>query len=263
MRLRPWRHWNYETIVCGFRGHVTPAEAVARLRQKDSGLGVDLSGGRRLARCLRCDAWIHTRVPEEPPLDTLPDLTRLDVPRRGTPLRDAIVLRLIAIDRGIHAVLFGALAAVLIWLDIRLDALRPQAASLLRSINEALSNTGPASSRSFLVKQLDRFLHLRRGTITILAATAVAYCVVEGVEAVGLWLERRWAEYLTAIATAGFLPFEVEELLKRITVFRIGALVVNVAILIYLVWKKRLFGVRGGPQAEEELDREALFGPPG
>ena len=85
---------------------------------------------------------------------------------------------------------------------------------------------------------------------------------LEGVEAVGLWRERRWAEYLTAVATAGFLPFEVHELIKRITVLRVGALVVNVAILAWLVWRKRLFGVRGGPKDEERPDPAELFAAP-
>src|ERR671933_830650 len=46
---------------------------------------------------------------------------------------------------------------------------------------------------------------LHRGTLGVLLGTSVAYCVVEGVEAGGLGRERRWAEYLTAAATAGFL----------------------------------------------------------
>ena len=87
--------------------------------------------------------------------------------------------------------------------------------------------------------------------------------MVEGSEAVGLWLEKRWAEYLTAVATAGFLPFEIRELIDRITALRVVAFVVNVAILMYLVWAKRLFGIRGGAKADEraDADREALFGP--
>jgi uncharacterized membrane protein (DUF2068 family) len=81
----------------------------------------------------------------------------------------------------------------------------------------------------------------------VLTVTATVYAVVEGVEAVGLWFERRWAEYLTALATAGFLPFEVRELIRRVTVVRVGALVVNLAVLAWLVWRKRLFGI--GPAA--------------
>ncbi len=70
-------------------------------------------------------------------------------------------------------------------------------------------------------------------------------------------------EYLTAVATAGFLPFEVHELLVRVSAFRIGALVVNVAILVYLVYAKRLFGARGGMNAlQEQIDWDAVLTPP-
>jgi uncharacterized membrane protein (DUF2068 family) len=237
---------------------VTPAAHVARLRPEDVELGVDLADGRRLARCLRCDVWIEFEPPEHPERETLPPLSELRMPRRGRPLREAIILRLIAIDRGVHSVIFGALAALLFALELNLGSLRGEAQ---RIIDEVTSQTGQGASQGFIVRELHRFLHVGKGTVTILAFTALAYCVVEGVEAVGLWRERRWAEYLTAIATAGFLPFEINELMKRVTVLRIGALVVNVAILVWLVWRKRLFGIRGGPQAEERPDPVELFGP--
>ena len=48
-----------------------------------------------------------------------------------------------------------------------------------------------------------------------LAGTAIAaYALLEGVEAAGLWLGRRWAEYLTFVATTIFVPYEVYELTK-------------------------------------------------
>jgi len=103
-----------------------------------------------------------------------------------------------------------------------------------------------------------------RTVLILLALVAVAYCVVEGVEAVGLWMQRRWAEYLTALATAGFLPLEIHEIAARVTVARIVTLIVNIAILLYLLWAKRLFGIRGGPKAEREegrIDPEEVFGP--
>jgi uncharacterized membrane protein (DUF2068 family) len=262
-RRREGQRWDRETFVCAFKGHATPAADVQRLRPEDAGLGVDLPDGRRLARCLRCDAWIQVMRPARPLAETLPALEALEVPRRGKALRDALILRLIAVDRAVHSILFGVLGAVLVYLELHLGPLRTKAQDLLSRLTGAASETGPGSSQSFIVRELQRFLHLRQHAILILAITAVAYCVVEGAEAVGLWLERRWAEYLTAIGTAGFLPFEIDELIKRVTVVRVLALVINVAILVYLVWKKRLFGVMGGPvEAEEEVDREAQFGPP-
>ncbi len=251
--------WHPETFVCARRGHITPAADVARLRPQDAGLGVDLPDGRRFVRCTRCDTWIDGHPPGEPKRDVLPPLQELPVPRRGRPLSDAIVLRLIAIDRGLHAVIFAALATLVILVDLNFASLRSEVQSLLSDVT---GQTGQGASQGVLVRELEKFLNVHKGTLTILFITAVVYAVVEGVEAVGLWRERRWAEYLTAVATAGFLPFEVHELMKRVTTLRIVALVLNLAILVWLVWRKRLFGIRGGPKEEERPDPSELFSPP-
>jgi uncharacterized membrane protein (DUF2068 family) len=70
---------------------------------------------------------------------------------------------------------------------------------------------------------------------------AVLYGLLEGVEGVGLIMRRRWAEYLVVLATSAFLPVEVSEVLHRPTPAKVGALVVNLAIVVYLAWRKRLF----------------------
>src|SRR5437016_2964191 len=114
--------WHPETFVCSRRGHVTPAALVERLRPEDAGLGVDLDDGRRMARCTRCDVWVATEPPEHPVRETLPSVDEIKLPRRGRELRDAIVLRLIAIDRGIHSVVFTALAIVLFLLETNLGS---------------------------------------------------------------------------------------------------------------------------------------------
>lgn len=58
-------------------------------------------------------------------------------------------------------------------------------------------------------------------------------------EGLGLWLGLRWAEYLTAIATASFLPLEVLGILHRLDLLRLGALVLNIAVVAYLVCRLR------------------------
>lgn len=54
-------------------------------------------------------------------------------------------------------------------------------------------------------------------------------------EGIGLWLEKRWAEYLTVILTGSFLPLEIYELTRRINVTRVTILVINVLIVAYLI----------------------------
>ena len=69
-------------------------------------------------------------------------------------------------------------------------------------------------------------------------------------ESVGLWLGQRWGEYFAMVATSIFLPWEVYDLTgKHLTWLQVAAFVINLLLVIYLVWTKRLFGVRGGKAA--------------
>ena len=240
--------WWYrpEVLVCGIRGHAAPVANAKATLPEHSALVATTTDGRRLARCLRCEAWIDA-PPEGATATVLAPLAELDLPRRGEPLRDAVIVRIIAVERAVHAVAF-TLAAVGLWLlEADLPGLQSTARRLTRGATGGLAGPGQVASRDIISRQLTRLLTLQRHTLLVLTVTATVYAVVEGVEAVGLWFERRWAEYLTALATAGFLPFEVRELIRRVTVVRVGALVVNLAVLAWLVWRKRLFGI--GPAA--------------
>jgi uncharacterized membrane protein (DUF2068 family) len=66
-------------------------------------------------------------------------------------------------------------------------------------------------------------------------AIAIGYGVLEAVEGYGLLRRRRWAEYLTVVATALLFIPEVDELLKHLTGLKVAALLINVLIVIYLV----------------------------
>ncbi len=254
MRVVP-RRWSNETWVCSLRGHVAPAAEVRELRPEDGELGVELTDGRRLARCLRCDVWLAGDAPDEDGPEHLPPHDELPRPRRGKSLEDAILLRIIAIERAIHSVGFTLLAIGLFLLEINLSSLQRFGAHLADQLGVAVADSGQQASRSFVARGFNDVLNLRQGEVRVLLATAVVYAVVEGIEAFGLWRERRWAEYLTAAATVGFLPFELIELAKKVTFFRVSALVVNLAVLAWLLWTKRLFGIRGGYEALEAAAR--------
>jgi hypothetical protein len=54
-----------------------------------------------------------------------------------------------------------------------------------------------------------------------------------------------------------FVPYEIDELTKSVTALKILALVINLAIVAYLLFSKRLFGLRGGGRAERaEYDED-------
>lgn len=254
-----------ETLVCAIRGHCTPAGGVARLEPEDAGFGIDLHPTWRISRCLRCDAWIGGPPPAPPERDRLPAFEELDLPRRGKALRQAVILRIISVERAVHSVVFAAIAILGFLLRSHLAGAQSAVRRYLESLAGTEAQTGRATNHSIVAREGTKFLHLRSGTLEVLIISAAVYAVIEGTEAVGLWYEKRWAEYLTAVATAGFLPFEVHELTKRLTVVRVGALVVNLAILIYLVRAKHLFGVgrhraEGGPPGA--LADRSVFSPP-
>ena len=58
-------------------------------------------------------------------------------------------------------------------------------------------------------------------------------CLIEGT---GLMLQKPWAEYLTVTLTTLALPWELFELARRPSWLRVGVLLVNLAVLFYLVW---------------------------
>lgn len=68
---------------------------------------------------------------------------------------------------------------------------------------------------------------------------ALIYAGLLLIEGVGLWLQKRWAEYLTSIATALFIPFEIYEIYEKATWVRFGALGINIFIVWYLVTRLR------------------------
>ena len=69
-----------------------------------------------------------------------------------------------------------------------------------------------------------------------LRIVTLAYAVVFATEGIGLWMQKRWAEWLTVIITASLIPLEVWELAHRPTFGIAAVLVANSAIVAYLAW---------------------------
>jgi uncharacterized membrane protein (DUF2068 family) len=62
-----------------------------------------------------------------------------------------------------------------------------------------------------------------------------AYAALGMTEGIGLYLEKVWAEYMTLVITASFLPWEIYEVFRHATAVRAGLLVVNVLVFFYLL----------------------------
>ena len=85
----------------------------------------------------------------------------------------------------------------------------------------------------------EKLSSLQPSQLKLVGILAFLYAVLFAVEGVGLWMSKRWAEYLTIIATSSFVPFEVYELIRHASWQRCATLGVNVIVVGYLVWKVR------------------------
>lgn len=91
------------------------------------------------------------------------------------------------------------------------------------------------NGHGFVVRALDSLLELGPRKFIAIGVAACAYATLFAVEGWGLWRGKRWAEYLTVIATASLIPFELWEVHRGFTWLKLGALVLNVVIVLYLI----------------------------
>ena len=247
-RYLPRFHW--ELLTCAGRGHLLVGTDVRDVTEDDR-VVVREQDGIRWHRCLRCDAWLPLAPPAEPVHTHMPPREQIDLPPRGRAMRDLIVLRLIAIDRAIHFVVLALLAVAVLLFANDQQHLRRLYDTALRAIDGV--NRGPLPAHHGLLGRVDEIFHANPTTLYVVAGGLGLYALIEGVEAVGLWMMKRWAEYLTFVATSAFLPYELRELIDAPSVFKVGAIIINLAVLAYLLFSKRLFGVRGGREEEERI----------
>jgi uncharacterized membrane protein (DUF2068 family) len=72
-----------------------------------------------------------------------------------------------------------------------------------------------------------------------LSALGAGYAALFLTEGTGLLFRKRWAEWLTIIATSSLMPLEVFELFKQFTAVRLFALLINAAVVVYLIYVVR------------------------
>jgi uncharacterized membrane protein (DUF2068 family) len=94
---------------------------------------------------------------------------------------------------------------------------------------------------------LERVAMINPHRLREISIAIFCYAALDIIEGTGLALEKTWAEYLTLILTASFLPWELFEILRHVTWLKIVLLAVNVLVVIYLI-----FHVQGRMRARAE-----------
>lgn len=135
-------------------------------------------------------------------------------------------IHFIAVEKMVKGFLLIAIAYKLLSL---LDSdVHPRATDFVNrhGINEA---------NKYVHSVLEKLVGVSSGQLVTFSVIALLYAGLLFTEGIGLWFQKRWAEYLTAISTALFIPVEIYEIYERFTWVRIAILVLNLFIVWYLV----------------------------
>lgn len=234
---------------CARRGHILAHVSDPGLADL-TGPIAGPSGGTDLLCCLRCGTWTATddlTVAEVLGTSETPvDLAELPLPARGAHGRRFGLLRLLAIERTIRGMLMALSGIAAYHVAAERGSILSRVDRLVVSARPLGRELGLHLTDSWMVTETEKYLSGNGNAVRLAGFGLVIYGIVQIVEGVGLWGGWRWAEYFAAVPTSLFIPFEIYELAHRPTPLKAAALVVNVLVVGYLVYKGRLFGVRGG-----------------
>ncbi|WP_197718395.1 DUF2127 domain-containing protein [Gordonia insulae] len=221
------------------RGHETYDPDEPRLRDR---LHVTTAAGETW-RCLRCGTFVPGPARRTGPADHAPEVPR------GRLLRDLVIMRLLAVERLVRGLFLLAAGILIIGLRHSQESLQARFDDEMPLLRPLAEQVGWNIDDSKMVQWIERSFTLSTTTIVWIGIAVIVYAASQFVEAGGLWFMKRWGEYFAVVVTSVFLPVEIYELTERVTVVRLLLLTVNVAAVVWLVWSKRLFGVRGGGAA--------------
>jgi len=74
-------------------------------------------------------------------------------------------------------------------------------------------------------------------SIPVLSGLTFAYAGIFWTEGIGLFLRKRWAEWLTVVTTSSFVPLEIRELCHHFSAVKVILLAINLAIVAFLIWR--------------------------
>jgi uncharacterized membrane protein (DUF2068 family) len=140
------------------------------------------------------------------------------------------LLRLIAVYKILKVALFLATAY---------GVLRMRDASVLAKLYEWVATLPSGKEHEWASKGLAWFSGQSPARIEAYGIVALCYAAIFTVEGIGLWMRKRWAEWLTIVVTSSLVPLEVWEVCHRATLGKAAVLVSNVAIVWYLIIQLR------------------------
>jgi uncharacterized membrane protein (DUF2068 family) len=131
------------------------------------------------------------------------------------------------------------LGKVLLLLAAAYGVLRLRDASFIARIYSWASTLPSGLEQDVVTRGLVWFSGLSTARVEEIGSVTLAYAAIFATEGIGLWLRKRWAEWMTIVVTASLIPLELWEVVNRPSAGKALVLFVNVAIVWYLIIQLR------------------------
>lgn len=142
-------------------------------------------------------------------------------------------------DRALRLIALFKFGKAALLVAVGLGALELLQPSVAVHVQDWLAALATSADRRYVQRLIAWIGGLNPGRLEALGVAAFFYASLFTTEGVGLWLAKRWAEYLTVLTTLSVVPLEVYELTRRVSPPRLAALGLNLAVVAYLIYRLR------------------------
>lgn len=143
---------------------------------------------------------------------------------------DSIVIRLIALFKLVKALTLIA---------IGVGALKLLHRDVGSTLDHWIAMSGIDPGNRWLERGIEKASNLSHAKVKGLGIVSFIYAGLFLTEGIGLWLIKRWAEWFTIIITSSLVPVEIYEIHHHPTAIKILVLVINIAVVVYLLYRIR------------------------
>lgn len=139
----------------------------------------------------------------------------------------------------LFAIALFKLAKAALLIVVGIGALRLLHRDMAQTVTHWVNILRVDPDNRFIHRILTRTLSISPKQLKEASVGTFVYAGLFLIEGTGLLLRKRWAEYFTIVTTGALIPVEIYELAKHPTLPKTGVLILNAAIVLYLVARVR------------------------
>jgi uncharacterized membrane protein (DUF2068 family) len=142
-------------------------------------------------------------------------------------------------NRLIRLIAFFKLLKSALLIAVGMSALRLLHKDLAGLVEHSVAMLGLDPGNRYVVRALQKFGNLTPNKIKSFGVVSFIYAALFLTEGIGLWLVKRWAEWFSVIITTSLIPVELYEIYRHPSVLKCLVLVLNIAVVGYLLYRIR------------------------